>query len=175
MKTPETYTPLRVGFHLLMVLLVVAVYATMELRDFYPKGSDPREALKTWHFMLGLSVLVLVLLRLLARWRQPGPAPLQGPAWQMGLAKAAHLGLYLFMIAMPLAGWLILSTAGKPVPFFGLELPALMGLDKALSRQIKDVHETVATLGYFLVGLHAIGALFHHYVVKDNTLRRMWR
>lgn len=174
MKTPEKYTSLRVGVHWSMVLLLVAVYAAMELRDFFPKGSSAKEGLETWHFMLGLSVLLLVVLRLLARWTQPGPPEVQGAAWQMWLAKAIHLGLYVFMFGMPLAGWLILSTAGKPVPFFGLELPALMGPDKTLSGQIKDVHEVVATIGYFMIGLHALGALFHHYFLKDNTLRRMW-
>lgn len=175
MTRPEKYPPLRIGLHWLMALLLVAVYAAMELRDIFPKGSSARDGMKTWHFMLGLSVLGLVVVRLLMRWLQPGPAALPGPAWQTRLAKVIHIALYIFMIGMPLAGWLILSTSGKPIPFFGLELPALLGPDKALSRQIKDVHETVATIGYFAIGLHAAAALFHHYVLKDNTLRRMWR
>ena len=175
MTTTAKYPPLRIALHWLMVLLIVGVYATINLKDFFPKGSSARDGLKSWHFMLGLSVLVLVLIRLLARWIQPGPPELPGPGWQLGLAKAVHWALYIFMIGMPLAGWLVLSTAGKPVPFFGFELPPLMGLDKILSKQIKDVHETVATIGYFVIGLHALAALFHHYVLKDNTLRRMWR
>lgn len=79
-KTPEKYTSLRVGVHWLMVLLLVAVYAAMELRDFFPKESSVKEGLKTWRFMLGLSVLPLVVLRLLARWTQPGPPEVQGAA-----------------------------------------------------------------------------------------------
>ena len=125
--------------------------------------------------MLGLSVLALVVVRLLARWWQAGPPALPAPAWQTGLAKVIHIALYIFMIGMPLAGWLILSTAGKPIPFFGLELPPLLSPDKALSRQIKDIHEIVATVGYFVIGLHALAALFHHYALKDSTLKRMWR
>ena len=65
------------------------------------------------------------------------------------------------------------SAGGKAIPFFGLELPALIGESKSLAKQIKEVHEAVATLGYVLVGLHAAAALAHHYVIKDNTLRRM--
>lgn len=42
------------------------------------------------------------------------------------LAKLAHLALYGFLILTPLFGWLLLSAAGKPIPFFGLELPALL-------------------------------------------------
>jgi cytochrome b561 len=77
------------------------------------------------------------------------------------------------MIGMPIGGWLILSTAGKPIPFFGLELPALTGPDAALSKQIKSLHETVGTVGYWLIGLHAVAGIYHHYFVRDNTLLRI--
>jgi cytochrome b561 len=77
------------------------------------------------------------------------------------------------MIAMPLLGWLALSAKGAPVSLFGLPLPALIGPSKALARNMKQIHETIATAGYFLIGLHAAAALFHHYVVHDNTLVRM--
>lgn len=173
-NTNERYGSLSIALHWLMLALLVAVYATIELREIYPKGSDPREALKTWHFMLGLSVLLLVGLRLLARATTPVPRITPTPAaWQALLAKLIHLALYAFMIGMPLAGWLMLSAAGKPIPFFGLELPALIGANKELATQIKEVHETVGTVGYFLVGAHALAALFHHYVIRDNTLLRM--
>lgn len=175
MKAIERYSGLRIALHWLTVVLVVAVYAAINLSDFFPKGSSARDGFRAWHNTLGLCVLVLVFTRVLARWAQPGPQLVPGPAWQLRLAKAVHWALYIFLIGMPLAGWLVLSTAGKPVPFFGFELPPLMGPDKILSKQIKDVHETVANIGYFVIGLHAAAALFHHYVLGDNTLRRMWR
>src|SRR3546814_10251209 len=77
------------------------------------------------------------------------------------------------MLAMPVAGWVILSASGKTIPFFGLELPALVGQSKTLAAQVKAIHETVGTIGYLLIGLHALAALYHHYVVTDDTLRRM--
>ena len=175
MKAAEKYSGLRIALHWLTVLLVVAVYAAINLSDLFPKGSSARDGIKAWHNTLGLCVLVLVFIRVLARLAQPGPPLVPGPAWQLRLGKTVHWALYIFLIGMPLAGWLVLSTAGKPVPFFGLELPALMAPDKILSKEIKDVHETVANIGYFVIGLHAAAALFHHYVLGDNTLRRMWR
>ncbi|MGZ5000644.1 MAG: cytochrome B, partial [Methylomonas sp.] len=54
------YTPLQIGLHWLMFVLLVAVYACIELKGLFPKGSDPREALKVWHSMLGLCVILLV-------------------------------------------------------------------------------------------------------------------
>ena len=168
------YSSLSITLHWAMLLLLIAVYACMELREYYPKGSDFREGLKMWHFMFGLTVLLLVLIRVVARVTG-GTPPItpDPPAWQTLIARLTHLALYAFMIAMPIAGWVILSASGKAIPFYGLDLPALVGLNKALAEQVKELHETVATIGYFLVGLHAVAALFHHYIVKDDTLRRM--
>lgn len=170
----QRFTSLSIALHWVMVLLISAVYTTILLRENYPKGTDIREGLKTWHFMLGLAVLILAVVRLLARLgqRKPPISP-EPPAWQLWFASATHLTLYTFMLAMPVAGWVILSASGKTIPFFGLELPALVGQSKALAGQVKELHETVGTIGYFLIGLHALAALFHHYVVKDDTLLRM--
>lgn len=168
------YGSLSIGIHWLVLLLFVAVYGTIELRELFEKGSDPREALKTWHFMLGMLVFVLVWLRLAARLSGPAPAiSPEPPKLQQRSAALLHLALYLLMIGMPLTGWLMLSAAGKPIPFFGLELPALIGENKALAKQIKEVHELVGTTGYYLIGLHAAAALYHHYLRHDNTLTRM--
>lgn len=168
------YSRLSISMHWLTLVLLVAVYALIELRGIYPKGSDARELMKTWHNMLGLVVFGLVFVRmavLLVRGVPPiTPAP---PAWQHWLAKAMHLALYAFLVSMPLLGWLTLSAQGKPVPFFGLELPALLGPDKTLGHDLEEIHETIGTLGYWLIGLHAAAALFHHYFMRDDTLLRM--
>lgn len=173
-KTNNRYGSLTIALHWLMLLLLIAVYACIELREIFPKGSDPREALKTWHFMLGLSVFALIWVRLAARLFGPTPGiEPQPPAWQTLSAKIMHLALYLLMIGLPLSGWLMLSAAGKPIPFFGLQLPALIGENEQLAKQIEEIHETVGELGYYLIGLHAAAALFHHYIRRDNTLIRM--
>jgi cytochrome b561 len=67
----------------------------------------------------------------------------------------------------------MLSAEGEAIPFFGVQLPALVSANEAFAERTKEVHEALATIGYFLIGLHAIAALFHHYVRRDNTLRRM--
>jgi cytochrome b561 len=170
----ERYGSLSMGLHWLMLLLLVAVYACIDLNELFPKGSNLREALKTWHYMLGLTVFVLVWVRLVAHMTglipriEPEP-----PSWQQMSAKLVHFALYVLMIGMPLLGWLILSAKGEPIPFFGLHLPALIGESKDLVKLLEEIHETAGTVGYFLIGLHAVAALFHHYVVRDNTLRRM--
>jgi len=159
--------------HWAMLLLLVGVYAAIELREFWPKGTPVREAFKTWHFMLGLSVFFLVWIRIGARLLWAAPTPPQGPAWRNTAAAAVHFALYFLMIAMPLAGWLILSAEGDAIPFFGFTLPPLMPTDDAIGEQVKELHEMGGTIGYWLIGLHAAASLFHHYILKDGLLARM--
>jgi cytochrome b561 len=173
-NTEQRYGNVSIALHWLMLVLMIGVYACIELKGNFPKGSEPRELLKQWHFMLGLSVFALVWLRLLARLIAPTPKIVPAiPAWQAMPAKLMHLALYGLMIGAPLAGWLILSASGKPIPFFGLELPPLIAENKPLAGQIKELHELAGTAGYWLIGLHAVAGLFHHYVSRDNTLTRM--
>jgi superoxide oxidase len=168
------YGSLLIFLHWLMLVLIVAVYACIELRGFYPRGSAIREGLKTWHYMLGLSVFALVWLRLIARFLFPVPAIVpRPPQWQMQVAHVTEFAIYIFMLVMPLLGWLILSGESQPAPFFGLHLPALIGENKALAKQFEEIHETIGNAGYFLIGLHAAAALIHHYHFRDNTLVRM--
>lgn len=163
-----------IALHWIMLVLLVAVYLCMELSGEFPKGSDTRNALKTWHYMLGLSVFVLVWFRLAIDLRSSKPAITPAPpGWQTRLAQLVQIGLYGLMIGMPLLGWLMLSAGGQAIPFFGLQLPALIAENKDTASLIKDIHETGATAGYLLVSLHAGAALFHHYFLRDNTLRRM--
>jgi len=173
-NSTKRYGTLSIGFHWLMLLLLVAVYACINLSDLYPKGSEQRAALKTWHYMLGLAVFPLAWLRLAVQLAGPVPriAPVP-PRWQQLSARAVHVALYALMIGMPLLGWLMVSASGKAVPFFGLELPPLVGKSRSLQKLLEEIHETGGTIGYFAIGLHAAAALFHHYLVKDNTLARM--
>lgn len=174
MSTPARYPTTLIIIHWLTFIVLIGVYVCIEGREYFPRGSVERETMKSWHFMLGLSVFGLVWIRLLLRALTVTPAiepPL--PHWQVVFSKAVHGLLYLVMVAMPIGGWLILSGEAKPIPFFGFELPALIGPDKALAHSIEKVHKTVGTLAMYLIGLHTVAALFHHYIAHDNTLMRM--
>lgn len=174
MKDNQTYNRWSIGLHWAMLGLFVVVYALIELRVLFERGSVPRETMKSFHFMFGLLIFGLVWVRLFLRAVTHRPPIVPTPAaWQRLASGVVQVLLYAFMIGMPLAGWVVLSAAGKPIPFFGLELPALVGQDKALASNVKELHETIGTLGYWLIGLHALAALAHHYLRKDSTLRRM--
>ena len=157
-----------------MLFLIVATYVTINLKSTFPKGSASRETIVICHYMFGLSVFGLVWLRLWARSAGVHPAVEPAlPAYQTLLVKVMHWALYALMIGLPLLGWLLLSAKGKPVMILGGELPALIDKSRETAKLLKDIHETGATIGYYLIGLHAIAALYHHYVKRDNTLRLM--
>jgi cytochrome b561 len=174
LNNSKRFGSLSIGLHWLMLLLLIAVYACIELREIYPKGSDTREALKNWHFMLGLMIFPLAIFRLglsiTSKHPQIEPRP---PKWQNFSAIFVHSALYVLMVAMPILGWLLLSASGKTIPFFGINLPALLAKNKEVADLIKEIHALVGTIGYFLIGLHTIASLFHHYYMHDNTFKRM--
>jgi cytochrome b561 len=174
LNSADRYGVISMALHWLVLLLFVATYASIELREIFPKASEPREAMKVWHFMLGLSVLALMLPRLwfMFQGRFPAIQP-EPPHWQKMPARMMHLSLYGLMILMPLSGWLLLSAEAKPIAFFGLQLPALIGESKTVADVTEEFHEILGTLGYFLIGLHSAAALTHHYLLRDNTLKRM--
>jgi len=172
---PQRYSRLSIAMHWLMVLLLIATAVTMEVRGMYPKGTPARELIKSAHYALGLGVFVLVWVRLMARLLTPTPTIEPAPrAWQSFLGHAAHAGLYLLMIGLPIVGWLALSFKGSPVYFPGaIPIPLLTSANSNTAHWLKDLHEAGAVAGYVLLALHGSAALVHHYVLRDNTLLRM--
>jgi superoxide oxidase len=168
------YSKAMIFLHWATLLLIVAVFAFIEGRELFEKGTEARELMKTMHYMLGLTVLLAVLLRLTVRFSNQTPPIDPPPPWLLRrLGQAMHMVLYMLMLGMPMAGWMMLSAAGKPIPFFGLELPALIAENERLADQIKETHKTVGNLAYYLIVAHALAGLYHHYVRRDNTLLRM--
>jgi len=161
-KNSDTrYSTMSIALHWLMVVLLAVVYACIELRGQFPKGSGARTLIVEMHYMFGLTVFVLVWLRLFARSLGVAPKIVPTPPrWQATLATLMHVALYVFMIGMPIFGWLIVSAQGHSVMFYGLELPPLIGENKDLAKQIKDWHELGGTVGYWLIGLHALAGLW---------------
>jgi cytochrome b561 len=134
------------------------------------------------HKSLGLTVLVLSILRLL--WRlthTPPPLPPGVPAFEVFAAKLTHWIFYGLMLALPLTGWAIVSTSswGLPTIWFGLfEWPHLPGLAESVhKKELNDVfgetHEILAYIAIALIGLHTGAALKHHLWNRDTVLTRM--
>ncbi|WP_223488574.1 cytochrome b [Pseudomonas sp. A-RE-19] len=169
----QRYGKLSITMHWLMLALFVGVYACIELKGMLPRGHALKGPLLGTHALFGIAIFALVWIRLLGRLKQRPPILPNPPAWNTALAHLTHLALYALMIATPLFAWLMLSAAGKPIPYFDFFLPSPMALDPEMAKQFKHWHEWAGNAGYWLIGLHACAALFHHYWVRDNTLTRM--
>lgn len=126
------------------------------------------------HKELGMWVLLAVLFRVIWRLYNVVPAPLVTiPVWQQLLAETVHMALYFFMFAMPITGWLMSSAGGYPAFLFGYLLPDLINYNYSYFIFYKALHQW---FGYALIvtaGVHAGAALMHHFILKDNILRRM--
>lgn len=163
------------SLHWLFFLLIIAAWYAVEMREEFPKGSPERGEWMSLHKALGTTVFFLVWLRL--GWRLTGdvPAPLPGPRWQQKTSAVVHGLLYVMMIAMPLSGLVMSQFADRPVSWFGLfQIPVFVTPDKEVAEQIADLHEEVLwPVLLTLVVVHGLAALWHHFVLKDDTLRRM--
>jgi len=127
------------------------------------------------HKSIGVTILALVVIRLLWRLMNPVPKlPNTLEPYEQTLARLTHAALYVILLAMPLSGWIGSAAGGHPVKWFNLfTLPMLVGKNRSLSGVMGDTHEALAIgLGLILV-LHIAAALRHHFVLQDDTLRRM--
>ncbi len=162
------YSRMMIVLHWTMAILILAAWITGE------GGRHVRENPPVLHFWLGLSVLVLLLPRLLARGLGGVPSvEVPQRAWVALAAKAGHALFYAFMLALPLSGWYAASRLGVPVSFFGISLPSLAAATQGQPGVIADLHETGGTLILWLAGPHALIAVWHHFVLRDGTLSRM--
>ncbi|MFG1463385.1 cytochrome b [Xanthobacter sp. DSM 24535] len=162
---------------LLVVLLglgLAMAYGTFDLGQTF--------ALYQWHKSLGVLVMPLVTLRLMLRLggRHPGPSTHQARArWaplEAGLARIVHGLFYLLMVALPLTGWLVVSSSPLHLPtrpFNLFTLPDLVAPDANVYASASQLH---AILAYLMIGaltLHILGGLKHRFVDRDSTLSRM--
>lgn len=173
-KEQASWHPLHKGLHWLVVLLLVMVWGAVELHEFYEKSDPMREWWKMLHFSLGLTTLLVVLIRLYGRTLYPRPAPI-GAVWQHRLSRLVHGVLYLVILAMPLSGFAMRQLAGKTIDIFGLfSVPQLATVNMDMAKQIAFIHKEVLWTSLLtLVAIHIAGALWHHFIDRDATLKRM--
>ncbi|MDN7428900.1 cytochrome B [Burkholderia sp. AU16741] len=166
------YSSPAIFFHWAIFLLVALAYLAIEIRG--PKGSDSRAFWMSVHLTAGTCVLVLSVLRVLWRVVSRVPEAIVQATLLRWLSKLAHFALYAFIIAQPLLGIMMINMGGKPVSLDWLGVSfTLFGPDKALRPTIKEAHELIGNAFYFVIGLHALAALYHHFIRRDDVLRRM--
>ena len=170
----QHYTAIAQFFHWGMALLIAGlvtlgfVMTDMEL-------SPEKLQYYAWHKWVGVSVFIWVWLRLLWRVINPPPAyPDNMSIWMQRLAHAGHAVLYGLMVIIPISGWLLSSAKGVQTVWFGvLPLPDLIDKNKELGHLLHALHEALNYLMLFLLAGHIAAALKHHWIDRDDILKRM--
>jgi cytochrome b561 len=169
----DRYDGVAQSFHWLVVLLVIAQYATKWLPAGFASMSE--DQLNAWHLAIGPTILLLMLLRL--AWRlthdtPPPPSDLSTPL-QL-LSRTTHWLFYALLIVLPVLGWIAASGYGAKVTLLRLvPLPGLIGQDKSLAENVGSVHGALAWALLVVIALHVSGALYHALVKRDGVMRRM--
>jgi cytochrome b561 len=173
--TPSQYNTAQNVIHWLIFLLFVVALASIEYRDSVPKatGQALRDSLRAIHVAAGLLVLLLAVVRLEEFLRRGAPPVLAHARWQVTAAHLLHATLYVVMFALPITGIVFAQAGGRSVAFFGWELPLMVSQNAALRHNAHELHEFLGSAVYVLVGLHVAASLWHHFVLGDDTLRRM--
>lgn len=171
--TPASYNRYSRWLHWLIAgLIIFMIFLGWRLEDH----DSMRLARVTLHKSVGITILLLSLVRIGVRLAYRAPAEPPVPKWQLLAAKALHLGFYVVMIGMPLTGWLMVSTSVRPIPYFGLfdwpHLPVPQTHDA--HELFEAIHGLIAkAIIYLMVPLHVLAALKHQFIDKDEVLEHM--
>jgi cytochrome b561 len=173
-NTESRFGSVAMLFHWLMAVLIIGLLGLGLYMMDLPLGVQ-KLRFYGWHKEFGILVLMLVIARFAWRVSNINPVlPAHMKAWEKFAAHSAHYAFYGFMVAMPITGWMMSSASGLPVSFFGLFiLPDLVGQSETLRKLLAEIHEW---LGYGLIATlcaHVGASLQHHFINKDDILRRM--
>jgi cytochrome b561 len=168
------YGALAQAFHWIIAALIVAQFVLGRTAVGLPSGAEKLKLLAR-HKSIGMTVLMLAILRLL--WRlanPPPPLPLGMTSGERNLARATHGAFYGLLFAMPLTGWLMSSAKKYSVSWFGLfTWPDLIGKNEAAFNFLRATHDALSGVLLAIAVLHIAAALKHHFWDKDDVLLRM--
>ncbi len=152
---------------LILAMLFIGVGMVASLTDY--------RWLVSIHKPIGALILVLAVVRLINRLIHPAPPlPASMPGWQRFAAHASHVALYVFMFALPLVGWGMLSAAHTPVVLYGsLHLPPILPADAALYAVLRQAHTVLALLLFLTFLAHLGAALLHALIFRDGVFESM--
>jgi len=168
------YTPAAIALHWIVALAIIANLA-LGLYTVDLPLSPRKLQLFSYHKWIGVTVLMLAAARLLWRLGHPAPAlPATMPRWEKRAAHVSHVLLYLLFFGAPFTGWLFSSASGFQTVYLGLfPIPDLLHKDKALADALRLAHKSINYTMAALIVIHAAAALKHHFLDRDDVLRRM--
>jgi cytochrome b561 len=176
---PNKTTAVRYGalaqlFHWVIAALVVIQFVLARMADDLPLGAR-KLGLLARHKSVGMTILMLAILRLLWRLKTAPPALPPGMTRiEQIAARSTHFAFYVLLFAMPLSGWMMSSAKNYSVSWFGLfTWPNLIGKNEAAFDWLLRTHETLSDVLFAVAVLHILAALKHHFWNRDDVLVRM--
>ncbi len=173
-NTEREYGVVSKTWHWLVLVIVIVLLVIASKSGDLPRGEEKLELILL-HASFGLLLLFVLAARLIWRWMNVTPARMPHvPDWQHIASRIVHYGLYIVLFAQALSGMARFATAGYKVPFFGMfEVVFPMEKSEAMNELMGALHEIFPIILLVLLGLHVLAALYHHFRLKDDTLRRM--
>jgi cytochrome b561 len=151
-------------------LIVVQLFLGWWMNEWVPDHSEIQDQIQWFHVSLGITILLLVLVRIGVRIAyRPPPEPADIPGWERPLINITHSLFYVLMLVIPLTGWAVISLSKDPVTLWGLPWPRLPGLDFMKAHRdwrhlLKSVHVYwLIWLVLLNLALHVAGALKHQF------------
>ena len=166
------YDNVAIALHWATAALVIANFALAQTWDWFAKPT--RGLMEDTHMSFGVLLTAVIIARV--TWRLvPGHQVSSLEAgWLRIASKGTHYLLYSLLVAEAALGFIFRWGGGKPMAFFGLGIPPLIGeISRPLRHQLREFHEWIGWTIIAIAALHALAALYHHYVLKDRVLRRM--
>lgn len=169
----NTYGLVSRANHWISAFLFIGLIALGIYMHELPKSPEKFE-LYDLHKSLGIGLFALMMLRLVWLKISPNPEQISRNRFEHILAHSVKGILYLAMIMLPISGWVMSNSGGHEVAFFNLfTLPYLVGENETVHEIAETIHGTMGPLMIAIIALHIVGALKHHLVYKDDTLKRM--
>ncbi|MBI2969626.1 MAG: cytochrome b [Gammaproteobacteria bacterium] len=174
MKNTQRYDSVAILLHWSMFILIATMFGLGWYMVELPQGGSERSFFFALHKSLGLTLALLLFVRIGWRLRHRPPSfPGAMPAWQGRMARAVHFLLYLFMFLQPLSGYLSSSFSGYSTRFWGIPLPDWGWQNSALNESFTEIHVASSVALLCLIILHVCGAFAHLLGVHENLLPRM--
>lgn len=155
------------------VALLALIYLGLEQAGM--ERGDEKTRIRFIHGSIATLTLVLMTVRIVWRFLNDVPQSPDGtPAWQRVISSIVHWGLYFTVFGQLIVGALMNATAGRGMPFFGLfSIPVPVAKDHDAHEWWEEVHEFAWQPIAVLLAIHVLAALYNHFIVKNDVLRRM--
>ena len=169
-NSDQKYGLISIIFHWMMALIIIATFILgLNLKHNFQYYYE----VLALHNSLGITILLLAILRVAWRFFNIKPTQLPNKVILMKLATLTHIFFYIIFFTLPITGYLLTNLQGDVVLFYGYSLPEILEQNRGLKNYVHTIHDYVGNILLILFSLHVLGALYHHFIKKDNTLRRI--